>query len=279
MQSFYFRILWLLALLWLTPCRAEPIAQRVVSLAPHATEMAFAAGLGQQLVGVSAWSNYPPEAEHIEQVANWQGINLERILALKPDLVLAWREGNAQRPLEQLASFGIHILYLDPATLDDIPRQLETLAQYSPHPEQARAAAQQFRQQQQVLTQQYSHSAPVRVFLQFGSQPLFTSSQATLQSQVISLCGGSNIFADSPAPWPQVSREQVIRRQPQVIVISGQPNAVEHIKTFWQPQLTPEVIAVNEDWFSRTGPRLMLAAEQLCQQLDAWRREHAIGNG
>ncbi len=239
MQSFYFRILWLLALLWLTPCRAEPIAQRVVSLAPHATEMAFAAGLGQQLVGVSAWSNYPPEAEHIEQVANWQGINLERILALKPDLVLAWREGNAQRPLEQLASFGIHILYLDPATLDDIPRQLETLAQYSPHPEQARAAAQQFRQQQQVLTQQYSHSAPVRVFLQFGSQPLFTSSQATLQSQVISLCGGSNIFADSPAPWPQVSREQVIRRQPQVIVISGQPNAVEHIKTFWQPQLTP----------------------------------------
>ncbi|NKI74393.1 vitamin B12 ABC transporter substrate-binding protein BtuF [Dickeya sp. CFBP 2040] len=279
MQSFYFRILWLLALLWLTPCRAEPVAQRVVSLAPHATEMAFAAGLGQQLVGVSAWSNYPPEAQHIEQVANWQGINLERILALKPDLVLAWREGNAQRPLEQLASFGIHILYLDPATLDDIPRQLETLAQYSPHPEQARAAAQQFRQQQQVLTQQYSHSTPVRVFLQFGSQPLFTSSQATLQSQVISLCGGSNIFADSPAPWPQVSREQVIRRQPQVIVISGQPSAVEHIKTFWQPQLTSEVIAVNEDWFSRTGPRLMLAAEQLCQQLDAWRREHAIGNG
>lgn len=265
----YSRILWLLVLLWLLPCRAEPVAQRVVSLAPHATEMAFAAGLGEQLVGVSAWSNYPPEAEHIEQVANWQGINLERILALKPDLVLAWREGNAQRPLEQLASFGIHILYLDPATLDDIPRQLDMLAQYSPHPDQAHEAAQRFRQQQQSLAQQYSHRTPVRVFLQFGSQPLFTSSQATLQSQVISLCGGSNIFADSPVPWPQVSREQVIRRQPQVVVISGPPGAVEQVKAFWQPQQSPDVIAVNEDWFSRTGPRLMLAAEQLCQQFAA----------
>uniref|UniRef100_UPI003F5EBF3C vitamin B12 ABC transporter substrate-binding protein BtuF n=1 Tax=Dickeya chrysanthemi TaxID=556 RepID=UPI003F5EBF3C len=271
MKSFYFRLLWLPILLSLPFCRAEPVAQRVVSLAPHATEMAFAAGLGERLVGVSAWSNYPPEAERIEQVANWQGINLERILALKPDLVLAWRESNAQRPLDQLASFGIHILYLDPVTLDDIPRQLDTLAQYSPHPEQAHEAAQRFRQQQHTLMQQYGHNAPVRVFLQFGSQPLFTSSQATLQSQVISLCGGGNIFSDSPVPWPQVSREQVIRRQPQIIVISGQPGAVEQVKAFWRPQLTADVIAVNEDWFSRTGPRLMLAAEKLCRQFAAWR--------
>ncbi|AUC41730.1 vitamin B12 ABC transporter substrate-binding protein BtuF [Dickeya solani] len=272
MKSVYFPILWLLTLLWLPFCRAEPVAQRVVSLAPHATEMAFAAGLGERLVGVSAWSNYPPEAERIEQVANWQGINLERILALKPDLVLAWREGNAQRPLEQLASFGIRILYLDPPTLDDIPRQLEMLAQYSPHPEQAREAALRFRRQQQTLTQQYGHSTPVRVFLQFGSQPLFTSSRATLQSQVVSLCGGENVFADSQIPWPQVSREQVIRRQPQVIVISGPSGAAEQVRAFWQPQLNPAVIAVNEDWFSRTGPRLMLAAEQLCQQFAASRR-------
>ncbi|SLM62055.1 MULTISPECIES: vitamin B12 ABC transporter substrate-binding protein BtuF [Dickeya] len=254
---------------------AQFIAQRVVSLAPHATEMAFAAGLGEQLVGVSAWSDYPAAAANIEQIANWQGINLERIVALKPDLVLAWREGNARRPLEQLAAQGITIRYLDPVTLDDIPRELEELAQYSAHPEQARQAAQRFREQQQMLAQRYQNrqngtaAEPLRVFLQFGSQPLFTSSGATLQSQLVSLCGGRNIFADSPVAWPQVSREQVIRRQPQAIIVSGTPEMAAQVRTFWQPQLNARLVAVNQDWFSRTGPRLMLAAADLCSQLAA----------
>ncbi|MGM3175937.1 vitamin B12 ABC transporter substrate-binding protein BtuF [Dickeya lacustris] len=273
---------WVALALYQTGAGAQGIAQRVISLAPHATEMAFAAGLGEQLVGVSAWSDYPAAAANIEQVANWQGINLERIVALKPDLVLAWREGNAQRPLEQLASLGITVRYLDPTTLEDIPRELEELAQYSPHPEQARQAAARFRQQQQALTERYQRHQnaataepmpltpiPIKVFLQFGSQPLFTSSGATLQSQLVSLCGGRNIFADSAVAWPQVSREQVIRRQPQAIVVSGTPDMAAQVNAFWQPQLNASVIAINQDWFSRSGPRLMLAAEDLCQRLAA----------
>ncbi|ACS86585.1 periplasmic binding protein [Musicola paradisiaca Ech703] len=259
----------LLMLWWWSPGQASALAQRVVSLAPHATEMAYAAGLGEQLVGVSAWSDYPDAAKHIEQVANWQGINIERILALKPDLILAWRGGNAQRPLEQLAAFGIPIIYLDPTTLEEIPRQLEQLAAYSPHPEIARQSARSFRAQWQALAQRYAATPPLRVFLQFGAQPLFTSSRATLQSQVVALCGGENIFADSTVAWPQVSREQVIRRQPQAIVI-GAPVDVdieEKTRTFWQPALDVRVIALNADEFSRPGPRLMLAAKQLCDKL------------
>nr|WP_225622533.1 vitamin B12 ABC transporter substrate-binding protein BtuF [Musicola keenii] len=254
---------------WWSPGQASTLAQRVVSLAPHATEMAYAAGLGAQLVGVSAWSDYPDAAKHIEQVANWQGINIERILALKPDLILAWRGGNAQRPLEQLAAFGIPIVYLDPTTLEDIPRQLDQLAAYSPHPEMAKQSAQSFRAQWQALAQRYAATPPLRVFLQFGTQPLFTSSRATLQSQIVALCGGENIFADSTVSWPQVSREQVIRRQPQAIVI-GAPVDVDiegKTRAFWQPALDVRVIALNADEFSRPGPRLMLAAKQLCDKL------------
>ncbi|MEH0833456.1 vitamin B12 ABC transporter substrate-binding protein BtuF [Pectobacterium cacticida] len=266
-----FRHLWLIALLLCTTAYAIP--QRVISLAPHATEMAYAAGMGQQLIAVSAWSDYPPEAKKLEQVASWQGINVERILALKPDLILAWREGNPQRPLEQLANFSIPIIYLDAKTLEDIPALLRQLATYSRFPEQAKQAAIDFQRQMRALQQpagkkhQAARAAPLRVFIQFGAQPLFTSSKATLQSQIVSLCGAVNIFADSPVPWPQVSREQVLRRQPQAIIVSGAPDKIDPIRAFWQPQLAVPVITVNEDWFSRSGPRLLLAARQICAQL------------
>ncbi|WP_350327532.1 vitamin B12 ABC transporter substrate-binding protein BtuF [Pectobacterium aroidearum] len=260
---------WLTGLLLCTAAYALP--QRVISLAPHATEMAYAAGMGEQLIAVSAWSDYPPEAKKLEQVASWQGINLERILALKPDLILAWREGNPQRPLEQLANFSIPIVYLDAKTLDDIPASLRQLATYSRHPEQAERAATDFQQEIGRLrhTGEGQNAAPLRVFIQFGTQPLFTSSQATLQSQIVSLCGAENIFSDSPVPWPQVSREQVLRRQPQAIIIGGSPDKIASVQAFWQPQLAVPVITVDEDWFSRSGPRLLLAAQQICSQLTA----------
>ncbi|MBA0212094.1 vitamin B12 ABC transporter substrate-binding protein BtuF [Pectobacterium brasiliense] len=258
---------WLTGLLLCSAAYALP--QRVISLAPHATEMAYTAGMGEQLIAVSAWSDYPPEAKKLEQVASWQGINLERILALKPDLILAWREGNPQRPLEQLANFSIPIVYLDAKTLDDIPASLRQLATYSRHPEQAERAATDF--QQEIGELQHAgktpNAAPLRVFIQFGTQPLFTSSQATLQSQIVSLCGAENVFSDSPVPWPQVSREQVLRRQPQAIIVGGAPDRISSEQAFWQPQLAVPVITVNEDWFSRSGPRLLLAAQQICSQL------------
>ncbi|WP_350238781.1 vitamin B12 ABC transporter substrate-binding protein BtuF [Pectobacterium colocasium] len=258
---------WLTGLLLCTAAYAIP--QRVISLAPHATEMAYAAGMGEQLVAVSAWSDYPPEAKKLEQVASWQGINLERILALKPDLILAWREGNPQRPLEQLANFSIPIVYLDAKTLDDIPASLRQLATYSRHPEQAEQAATDFQQEIGKLqhANERHNAAPLRVFIQFGTQPLFTSSQATLQSQIVSLCGAENVFSDSPVPWPQVSREQVLRRQPQAIIVGGTPERIASVQAFWQPQLAVPVMTVNEDWFSRSGPRLLLAAQQICSQL------------
>ncbi|AHM75676.2 vitamin B12 ABC transporter substrate-binding protein BtuF [Yersinia hibernica] len=242
-------------------------AERVISLSPSTTELAYAAGLGDKLIAVSAYSDYPAAAKKLEHVASWQGVNVERILALKPDLILAWRGGNPQRPLDQLASFGIPIFYSDPANIDQIADDLDKLAQYSSQPEKAHLAAGKLRQEVSELRNNNARSQPLRTFLQFGTQPLFTSSGHTLQSEVISLCGGENIFAGSRVPWPQVSREQVMTRQPQLIVVSGDKSQADNIHTFWQPQLTVPVITLNEDWFNRAGPRIVLAAKQLCQQM------------
>ncbi|XP_039278932.1 vitamin B12-binding protein-like [Nilaparvata lugens] len=161
-----------------------------------------------------------------------QGINLERVLALKPDLILAWRGGNPQRVLDQLAAFGIPIFYADATPSKGSPVAGQAGA-IQPAPEQAHQAAEGLRRQFAALKQQYAANPSRRVLLQFGTQPLFTSAGATLQSQVLALCGGQNVFADSRTPWPQISREQVLARQPQAIVITGGAKEAASVKAFW----------------------------------------------
>nr|WP_246020078.1 vitamin B12 ABC transporter substrate-binding protein BtuF [Limnobaculum zhutongyuii] len=248
--------------------QAKASPQRVISLAPHTTELAYAAGMGDVLIAASDYSDYPLEANKLEKVASWQGINLERVLALKPDLILAWRGGNPQKVLDQLSGFGISLFYSDPQTIQEIADNLNQLAAYSPKPEIALQAAAKLLTDKQALEQRYQRKGePVRVFLQFSNQPLFTASGKTLQSEVISLCGGKNIFADSPVPWPQVSREQVLTRKPQLIVIAGEQEKIKNVQTFWRGQLDIPVVTVPEDWFNRSGPRIIQAAEVICQKM------------
>ncbi|AKJ43759.1 Vitamin B12-binding protein [Pragia fontium] len=245
------------------------VAERVISLSPHTTELAYAAGMGDKLIAASTYSDYPPEAKKLEQVASWQGINLERVIALKPDLVLAWRGGNPQKMLDQLTNFGIKVLYSDPQNIQGIADNLNLLAEYSPNPAQAHQAAARLLDEQQSLKQRYQQQSkpPVGAFLQFSHQPLFTTSGSTLQSEIVTLCGGRNIFADSSVPWPQVSREQVLTRKPQVIIISGEEAQAKNVRDFWHGQLDVPIITVPENWFNRSGPRIMLAAEVICKKL------------
>jgi len=254
----------LFALLLLAPAWLFA-APRVISLSPANTELAFAAGITP--VGVSSYSDYPPEAASIEQVATWQGMNVERILALKPDLVLAWRGGNAERQVNQLASLGIRVLWIDAVSIEQLAQALRNLAPFSPTPEKAEQAAQQLLSDYAALKATYGAVPKKRVFLQFGSQPLFTTGAGSLQNQVLELCGGENIFAASRVPWPQVSREQVLMRQPQAIVVAGDVGEIPKIEQYWHSQLKIPVIPLHSDWFERASPRIILAAKQLCAAL------------
>ncbi|WP_435955173.1 vitamin B12 ABC transporter substrate-binding protein BtuF [Dryocola sp. BD626] len=240
-------------------------APRVISLSPSNTELAFAAGITP--VAVSAWSDYPEQAKTIEQVANWQGMNLERIVALKPDVILAWRAGNAERQVNQLAALGIKVVWLDPTTVEGVVAALRQLGQYSTTPEKANQAADKLAKDFSELKARYAQTTSKKVFLQFGQHPLFTSGKGSLQNEILETCGGQNIFADSRVPWPQVSREQVLIRSPQAIIIAGDATQIPPVQEFWHTQLTIPVIAVNDDWFSRSGPRIILAAKQLCSEL------------
>ncbi|MFJ3459488.1 vitamin B12 ABC transporter substrate-binding protein BtuF [Scandinavium goeteborgense] len=237
-------------------------APRVVTLSPANTELAFAAGITP--VGVSSFSDYPPQASDIEQIASWQGMNLERIVALKPDVVLAWRGGNAERQVNQLSALGIKVKWVDTGSVEHIADALQQLAVWSPMPDQAKQAAQSLRQEFAALKQEYAHRPKKSVFLQFGTNPLFTSNKDSIQNEVIEACGATNIFATSRVPWPQVSREQVLARQPKLIITAGSTAEVTKIQQYWGDQLKIPVIPVNSDWFERASPRIILAAKQLC---------------
>ena len=264
-----------LACLWLLLFSSITLAapaQRVISLSPHTTELAYAAGLGQQLVAASDYSDYPEAAKSLERVANYRGIKLERIVALKPDLILAWKGGNPPREMTKLEQLGFTIYYSNPLELEDIPHAIETLGQYSTNPKQAKQVADDFRQTLTELKNKFSDQRPVKYFYQLSSSPIITVADNSWPTQVFTLCGGVNIFADSPAAYPQVSEEQVVVRQPEVIFGSRHSGTETSAWQQWQGKLpaidNQHVFTLQADWLNRPTPRTIKAVKQVCERLN-----------
>lgn len=253
-------------------------AERIISLAPHATELAFAAGLGDKLIAVSERSDYPAQAKDLEKVSNYQGIKIERIIALHPDLVIAWPAGNPQGELEKLKQFGINIYYSQTTSLQDIANNIEQLSEYAEDPSVGKQAAADFRQNLDRLKSHYNTSKPVRYFYQLSAQPIITLAQDKWPSEVFTFCGGENIFADSAAPYPQVGLEQVIINNPDVIFSSEHALADNNMWQQWGNQLdavkNQYLWSLNSDWLNRPTPRTLKAIEQVCEYFETVRQKH-----
>ncbi|MCL9781115.1 vitamin B12 ABC transporter substrate-binding protein BtuF [Vibrio sp. S4M6] len=270
------RYLLLLLSLLVSHTYAHEIAKRVITLSPHATELAFSAGLGKNIVGVSDYSDYPPQAKHIERVANYQSLNIERIVALKPDLVIAWPAGNPSKQLNKLKQLGVHVVDLNIHSLDDIAKAIDQLSQFSSDPKIGEQAAINFRQQLKVLAKQYQTQQPVKYFYQLSSKPIITIAKGSWPSEVFSFCGGKNVFANSPAPYPQVGIEQVLLAKPQVIFTTQDPSLTQQMWQQWQsvfPAAKKDNIwRINPDWLNRPTMRTLKAIKQVCQDLDLVRK-------
>ncbi|CAJ0777980.1 Vitamin B12-binding protein [Ralstonia mannitolilytica] len=253
-------------------------AQRIVSLAPHATELLFAAGGGARIVGTVTYSDYPPAARDIPRVGDNRSLDLERIAALKPDLVVVWRHGNAQKQLDRLRALGIPLFFSEPHRMADIPRSIEALGTLLDTRASAHDAAQQFRQRVDGLRNRYSGRPPVAVFYQVWEQPLMTLNGQHIFSDMLALCGGRNVFASEPLLVPTVSVEAVIAANPEVLLTAsmGATQGNRPIDTLdgWKrwPQLLAvqrgNLFTINGDLINRFGPRLVEAATQLCEDLE-----------
>ena len=252
-------------------------ARRIVSLAPHITELLFAAGAGSSVVGVVAYSNYPAAAQRLPKVGDVNALDLERIVALKPDLVMVWQQGSPQGQLDVLAALGLPVYYNQPRSLDDIARTLERFGELAGTRATAEAAARDFRQRLAALRARYRGRDTVTVFHQIWDQPLMTVNGEHLISQVLALCGGRNVFGDLPPLVPHVSIEAVLDADPEVIGAAGTGSPVEAGLGSWfgWPRLRAiargNVYVIDPDLISRHSPRILDGAEQLCAALDAAR--------
>ncbi len=251
---------------------AKP-AQRVVALAPHATEMLFAAGGGGKVVGVVRYSDFPAQAKALPQVGDYTQIDIERVVALKPDLLVVWESGNNARQLAQLRQLGIPMFFSEPVKLDDIATTVLRLGQLLGSDAAASAVAGRFRASIAALAARYAKAPTVRMFYQVWDKPLYTVNGRQIVSDAIRLCGGENIFARETAKAPQVGVEAVLNENPEAIIVGRQYDASDTGLGVWAPY--PGMLAVkrgnlftvNDQLLVRPGPRMSEGAAELCEKL------------
>ena len=252
---------------------AQP-AQRVISLAPHVTENLYSVGAGDRIVGVASHSDFPAAAKQKPVIGDYQSFNLETIIALQPDLIIAWPGGNPHLPLQRVEQLGIPVYYSDPVEFADIPHNLRAFGFLMQLP-QAEQAAAGFEAELKRLQQAYSGTAEVDVFYQLWNKPMLTINHSSMIDRVISLCGGRNLFHDHIEAIPRLSVESVLAVNPDVILTG------EDVGADWQQQwlLWQEMTAtrnkqfyqLNEDLLYRPTVRLLSGAEQMCRVLEKTR--------
>lgn len=257
--------------------RLPKAAQRIVSLSPHATELLFAAGAGDRVVGAAEYSDFPPAAKPLPRLGSAASLDLERILLLKPDLAIAWGSGNPRGQVDRLRRLGIPVFISEPRRLEDIAANLRRLGALAGTGATAESAAQAFEQRLAELEARHARQAPVDVFYQIWDQPLMTVGGNHMITRVITLCGGRNIFAGLPQLAPTVGRESVLQADPAVIVASG----VDAYRPTWLdgwrhwPRLRAvrdnHLFAIPPDLLQRQTPRIIEGAAALCAALDSAR--------
>ena len=252
-------------------------AQRVIAMAPHITELLFAAGGGDRVVGAMNYSDYPEAAKRVPLVGSDAQIDLERVAALRPDLLVVWQTGNTERQLAQLKSLNIPIFYSEPKKLDEVATSLTRLGQLMGTDAAAQAAARDYRQKLAKLTATYAQRPQVRVFYQIWEKPLFTLNGEHIVSDALRVCGGANVFAGMKVTAPSVGVEAVLQENPEAI-IGGERHDGQAGINIWKPYQgmlavrRGNLFMLDSELLVRATPRIADGIAALCDRLETARR-------
>jgi iron complex transport system substrate-binding protein len=257
---------------------AKP-ALRVVSMAPSVTELLFAAGGGSQIVGTVNYSDYPEAAKRIPRIGSNREIDMELLISLKPDLIVAWRHNSSERQIEMVRRLGIPVFQSDPQTLDGIPDAVLRLGQLLGTDAAAKATATQLRAQLADLRAKYANRSTVRTFYQVWDKPLYTLSGKHILTDAMKLCGGENIFDKLTVTAPIVSIESVLQANPEAIIATAEKNygGVE----LWKPYGTLAAVRSNNLFtldghlLNRAGPRMIQGTVAMCEVLEQARQRRS----
>lgn len=251
----------------------ESPAQRIVALSPHIVENLYAIGAGEQIAGAVEYSDFPEAAKKIPRVGRFSSFSLEAILALQPDLVISWGSGNGDAIVDRLTGLGIAVYVDEPDTLDAIARSLRQFGTLTGREMAASQQADAFAAEVDRLSQAAQNQPTLRVFYQIWHEPIQTINGHHIIDDIISLCGGTNIFSDAVSLAPKVSVESVIAANPQTIIASGANTQRPPWLDQWQQWPAIDAVQNNHiyfidpDYLQRHTPRILIGARQVCGYL------------
>jgi iron complex transport system substrate-binding protein len=253
-------------------------AQRIVAMAPHITELLFAAGGGAKIVGAVSYSDYPEAAKRIPNIGSNRQIDMERVIAMKPDLIVVWMHGSSERQVDELRALGIPMFHSEPRKLDDIAASLQKMGKLMGTEAVAEPAAAALRKELGALRAKYASRPPVRMFYQVWDKPLYTLNGAHIVSDAIRVCNGVNIFAPLKVTAPIVSVEAVLQEDPEAIFSTGEGSQNDGGVDLWKPFTNMTAVKRNNlfridgNLLNRAGPRMIAGTAALCEKLELARQ-------
>jgi len=246
---------------------------RVVSLAPNLTEIVFAVGAGNRLVGRTSYCDYPPEAKAIAEVGDTIHPNLEPIIALKPQVVLVSTASQLEVFTQQLQGQNIAVFVTDPHDLEGVFRSIEQIGEIVGEKDRANQLVQKLRERTNAVEQAVKQKPPVRVFYQASGEPLYTAGRDSFVTDLMRRAGATSVTADVPGAWPKYSNESALAARPEAIILPtggsmGAANATVVEALRQSPAvLNGRVYKINDDHLARPGPRLVDGLEEMAHAL------------
>jgi iron complex transport system substrate-binding protein len=259
---------------------ATPRPPRLLSLAPNLTEITYAAGAGSLLVGTVEYSDYPAAAKKVPRVGNAWRVDVEAVLALHPDVVLAWATGTPEPTIAKLRALGLNVVDVATQSLADVPAAIRQLGRVAGTEATAERAARDFESRVAHERAQYANRPPLTVFIQVDDDPIFTVNGRSVISEIVTLCGGRNVFADLPQLAPPISAEAVLAADPQVIVSTD--DTIADPRAQWQrwPRMRAvrmdAVYSLPSDFVTRASPRLAEGVAVTCAALEKARQKYQL---
>lgn len=252
-------------------------AARIISLAPHITELLFAVGAGDRIVATVEYSDYPPAAAALPRIGDAFRVDREALVLLDPDLVVAWESGNPAAVVSWLEGRQVPLYVTDARSFADIPRSLRDLGALTGMSERSEELATELERQHAELAERYGEREPVRVFYQISPQPLYTIGGAHILSELLMLCGGYNVFQALDELAPTVSPEAVIQEDPQLIVAGSWPSSESPLASWLKLDMLHAVrdghlYTVDADLLHRATPRILEGVTELCGVVDRARQ-------
>jgi iron complex transport system substrate-binding protein len=264
---------------------SQPHPQRIITLAPHLSELVDSAGGSERLVGVSAYSNYPTSVKQLPITSDARSIDLEKMKSLRPDLIIYWRGGTSESQIQSIKKTfnkDVQFIAVEPKKLSDIATDIETIGKAlgtdliaKKNADVLRLKISELRNKENNQNKQTNISQrKVRVFYQVWAQPLMTLNKDHIISDIIQLCGGEQLFANEKVLVPTVSREAVIKANPEIIFTAVDNQKMSSDWSMWTsfPQLAATknkaFVDLDGDIISRPSPRIMQGAQKICSEIN-----------